>query len=767
VDDVDAPAALLVDAVPQGDDLLDGGEDVGEGAVVDRALEGVEEEVDGEADIARHDLVGGLAQQRGRPGQPTDGGREAAAQPQPVDPLDGVVGRADLVGAREQRAGLADEAGLELGRRREAQPAGPVVGLGRQAAGGLPGAGREGGRADVRRHRRCRVEGGGDLLVGSERRAGEVPGAAGRSFREGRGQRPVGGPLGAAAGSVVRRRADQGVAEREVAVVAHEHAGVEGGPERVGSVPVGGQCAADAGHVAVGVGGDDHEGGARRRIEPVERQLGGPAPVVADRQRIGQRRPPGALRLVEQVGGLDEHQRVAATRRAEAVADVAAGDAGVDEQLVGQLVGEAADLDHRPEIRRRLAVGSARGDHRDVLELDLLGDVREDHARGEVDPRHVVDDEEDRRLLVGVRQQVARRHRHRERLHRAADVGEREGAPDRRGAGRGELVDPPEEPVEEPGQPGPRHLDLGLEPADPHDPQGQRLGERSPHDLVEHRRLAHAGVTHQRAGTTVAVDRGAHEGEQLGEDLVPAAQRRVPRAEERGWGRRCGRHRAGAVDAGGCLGRSKERSGRPACGRSGAEHLLACRRVGFTRAELDAFRDTEVPDLVGPGLRLLFVGINPGLWTAATQTHFAHPGNRFYPALRRAGVIERDIDRGTGMTDDDRAYLVGRGIGITNLVARATPRAAELTAEELRAGGARLLAFVAEHRPAVVAVAGVTAYRQAFAVPRATLGRQPADVAGAELWIVPNPSGLNAHETIDSLAAAYRAPAVAAGIVAS
>ena len=189
--------------------------------------------------------------------------------------------------------------------------------------------------------------------------------------------------------------------------------------------------------------------------------------------------------------------------------------------------------------------------------------------------------------------------------------------------------------------------------------------------------------------------------------------------------------------------------------------------MGFTRAELDAFRDTEVPDLVGPGLRLLFVGINPGLWTAATQTHFAHPGNRFYPALRRAGVIERDIDRGTGMTDDDRAYLIGRGIGITNLVARATPRAAELTAAELRAGGDRLLAFVAEHRPAVVAVAGVTAYRQAFGVPRATLGRQPADLAAAELWIVPNPSGLNAHETIDSLATAYRAPAVAAGVVAA
>jgi TDG/mug DNA glycosylase family protein len=193
--------------------------------------------------------------------------------------------------------------------------------------------------------------------------------------------------------------------------------------------------------------------------------------------------------------------------------------------------------------------------------------------------------------------------------------------------------------------------------------------------------------------------------------------------------------------------------------------------VGFTRSELESFRDATVPDLIGPGVRLLFVGINPGLWTAATLTHFAHPGNRFYPALRRAGVIDRIIDRGHGMSDDDRRYLVERGIGITNLVARATSKASELTPAELRAGGTRLRGFVAEQRPVVVAVAGVTAYRDAFGDRRAHLGRQEARVGvpgeyEADLWIVPNPSGLNAHETIDSLAAAYRAPAVAAGIVA-
>jgi TDG/mug DNA glycosylase family protein len=188
--------------------------------------------------------------------------------------------------------------------------------------------------------------------------------------------------------------------------------------------------------------------------------------------------------------------------------------------------------------------------------------------------------------------------------------------------------------------------------------------------------------------------------------------------------------------------------------------------MGFTRAELESFRDATIDDLVGPGVRLLFVGINPGLWTAATGTHFAHPGNRFYPALRRAGIVARDIDRGRGMDADDRAHLVERGIGITNLVARATARASELTAAELRAGGERLRAFVEHHRPAVVAVLGITAYREAFGVRRAVPGRQTDDLAGAALWIVPNPSGLNAHETIDTLAAAYAEPAREAGVLA-
>lgn len=192
-------------------------------------------------------------------------------------------------------------------------------------------------------------------------------------------------------------------------------------------------------------------------------------------------------------------------------------------------------------------------------------------------------------------------------------------------------------------------------------------------------------------------------------------------------------------------------------------------RRTFTRAELESFRDAVVPDLLperpDQRLRLLFVGINPGLWTAATRTHFAHPGNRFYPALLAAGVIAEPVDPANGMDDEDRDRLRERGIGITNVVRRATAKASELSNEELRAGGVQLSALVAREQPRVVAIAGITAYRTAFGRPKAVPGRQPEDLAGAELWVVPNPSGLNAHETVATLAVAYRAVGEAAGIV--
>jgi len=165
--------------------------------------------------------------------------------------------------------------------------------------------------------------------------------------------------------------------------------------------------------------------------------------------------------------------------------------------------------------------------------------------------------------------------------------------------------------------------------------------------------------------------------------------------------------------------------------------------------------------------RLVFVGINPGLWTAATGVPFAHPGNRFYPALVAAGVLPRLPRIGRdGMPADDRRMLLDAGIGISNLVARATARADELGRDELRAGARRLADDVARWRPRVVAVVGLTAYRQGFGRPRAAAGRQDETLGPAQLWVVPNPSGLNAHDTVASLAEAYAAPARAAGVLA-
>lgn len=183
----------------------------------------------------------------------------------------------------------------------------------------------------------------------------------------------------------------------------------------------------------------------------------------------------------------------------------------------------------------------------------------------------------------------------------------------------------------------------------------------------------------------------------------------------------------------------------------------------YTRAELEAFRDAEVDDLVGDDVRLVVVGINPGLMTAATNTHFAHPSNRFYPALYLAGIVDRAIPP-DGMDDDDRAHLVGRGVAITNVVRRATARASELSTEEYRAGAAELVPRLEALAPRVVAIAGLTAYRRAFRASGAVAGEQSDGLAGARLWVVPNPSGLNAHETVATLARAYREPAEAAGV---
>ena len=168
-----------------------------------------------------------------------------------------------------------------------------------------------------------------------------------------------------------------------------------------------------------------------------------------------------------------------------------------------------------------------------------------------------------------------------------------------------------------------------------------------------------------------------------------------------------------------------------------------------TAAELAAAADRTLPDVVAPDLRVLFCGINPGLWSAWTGHHFARPGNRFWPALHRGGftpVLLRPSDQG---------LLPGLGLGVTNIAARATARADELTGDELHDGARRLVAKVRRLRPEWLAVVGVTAYRVAFGEPRARIGRQERTIGRTQVWVLPNPSGLNAHFQLDALAAEF------------
>jgi double-stranded uracil-DNA glycosylase len=166
-------------------------------------------------------------------------------------------------------------------------------------------------------------------------------------------------------------------------------------------------------------------------------------------------------------------------------------------------------------------------------------------------------------------------------------------------------------------------------------------------------------------------------------------------------------------------------------------------------ADLAAARDRTIPDVAAPGLRVLFAGINPSLYSAATGWHFARPGNRFWPALYRSGFTTRLL------RPWEQAELLAAGAGITNVAARATAQASELTPEEIRDGGEILAAKVARLQPAWLAVAGVTAYRTAFGRPKAQVGEQAGTLGGARLWVLPNPSGLNAGWTASRLAEAF------------
>ncbi len=169
-----------------------------------------------------------------------------------------------------------------------------------------------------------------------------------------------------------------------------------------------------------------------------------------------------------------------------------------------------------------------------------------------------------------------------------------------------------------------------------------------------------------------------------------------------------------------------------------------------SRADLLAAKDKTVRDVIAPGLRVLFCGINPGLYSAVTGHHFARPGNRFWPTLYQAGFTPRLLD------PSEERELLTFGYGITNLVPRATATADELAAEELVAGRRRLESKVKRYQPQVVAVLGISAYRTAFAQKIVVLGPQPERLANALMWVLPNPSGLNAHYQLVDLAEHFR-----------
>ena len=179
-----------------------------------------------------------------------------------------------------------------------------------------------------------------------------------------------------------------------------------------------------------------------------------------------------------------------------------------------------------------------------------------------------------------------------------------------------------------------------------------------------------------------------------------------------------------------------------------------------TRQQLIEAAGKTVPDVIGPDLRVLFCGINPGLYTAAVGHHFARPGNRFWPALHRSGFTERLL------SPFEEQELLKLRLGVSNVVARATAAASELTRDDFIRGGSRLKAKVLRYRPRIVAVLGVGAYREAFAQPKAVIGEQAERIGEARLWVLPNPSGLNANYQLNDLVRLFEELRCAANLIA-
>jgi TDG/mug DNA glycosylase family protein len=177
-----------------------------------------------------------------------------------------------------------------------------------------------------------------------------------------------------------------------------------------------------------------------------------------------------------------------------------------------------------------------------------------------------------------------------------------------------------------------------------------------------------------------------------------------------------------------------------------------------TKQQLIEAAGKTLPDVIAPNLRVLFCGINPGLYTAAVGHHFARPGNRFWPALHQSGFTDRLL------SPFEERELLKLGIGISNVVPHATASASELTRQDFIAGGRVLAAKVKRYRPRIVAILGVGAYRGAFAQPKAQVGEQEQEIHNARVWVLPNPSGLNANYQLPELVKLFRKLRAAAGL---
>jgi TDG/mug DNA glycosylase family protein len=175
-----------------------------------------------------------------------------------------------------------------------------------------------------------------------------------------------------------------------------------------------------------------------------------------------------------------------------------------------------------------------------------------------------------------------------------------------------------------------------------------------------------------------------------------------------------------------------------------------------TKAQLLKAYGKRVPDIIAPRLKVLFVGINPGLYSGAVGHHFARPGNRFWPVLQKAGFTKKQLSPG------EERELLKHGYGITNIVSRTTAAATELDEQELKTGGKRLHAKIRRYQPGIVAILGIQSFRIAFGKPKARFGPQEERIGSSRVWVLPNPSGLNASYQVPTLTRMFQQVRMAA-----